>query len=220
MTSFIFFFYLLAQLCLYSTNIFIFFECLSYFFRFVSNCKPKKRLKKFRSLRQYYPIAAFGKCISPIESLSLNAHIYSNVQCRRHSDCEKLHLTTSKFYLAFESQSCIDYITEKFWRTLSFGTIPIVSGPERESFVHVAPPHSFIHVNDYKSDKELGEALNLISKNRSLYGKYHAWRRYYDVYYQQKDLDPYRFCELCYRINTNKQRIWYENIHDWFLEKC
>ncbi|CAF3405443.1 unnamed protein product [Rotaria sp. Silwood1] len=187
---------------------------------FVSNCRPQKRLQKFRSLRQHYPIVAFGKCIPSNQTLSLDAHVQSQTQCDRQSNCENLYLTTSKFYLAFESQSCTDYITEKFWRTLFVGAIPIVSGPERENFAHIAPPNSFIHVDDYSSDKELSEALNLIGTNRSLYEKYHAWRRYYDVYYQAKDVDPYRFCELCYRLNTNKQRIWYENINDWFLEKC
>jgi len=192
----------------------------SFFFRFVSNCRPQKRLKKFRSFREYYPIVAFGKCIRSNQSYSLNAHIHSDVKCDRQSSCEKLYLTTSKFYLAFESQTCTDYVTEKFWRTLSTGSIPIVSGPERENFARIAPPNSFIHVNDYATDKDLAEALNLIGTNRSLYGKYHAWRRYYDVYYEAKDVDPYRFCELCYRLNTNKQRIWYENINEWFLEKC
>ncbi|CAF1270093.1 unnamed protein product [Adineta steineri] len=109
---------------------------------------------------------------------------------------------------------------EKFWRTLSVGAIPIVSGPKRENFARIVPPQSFIHVDDYTSDKDLADALNLIGKNRTLYGKYHAWRQYYDVYYEAKDVDPYRFCELCYRLNTNKQRIWYENINEWFLEKC
>ncbi|CAF0761017.1 unnamed protein product [Rotaria sordida] len=187
---------------------------------FVSNCQPQKRLKKFHSLRRFYSIAAFGKCISSNESFSLNAQSQSDSKCHRQSSCEKNYLTKSKFYLAFESQTCTDYITEKLWRTLALGAIPIVSGPERENFMRIAPPHSFIHIDDYTSDKQLAQTLNFIATNRSLYEKYHHWRRYYDVYHEAKDLDPYRFCELCYRLNTNKQRIWYENINDWFLDKC
>jgi glycoprotein 3-alpha-L-fucosyltransferase len=191
-----------------------------YFFRFVSNCQPKKRLTKFHSLRQYYPIAAFGKCISSNDTFSLDAQVQTEPKCDRQSSCEKTYIKQSKFYLSFESQSCTDYITEKFWRTLSLGAIPIVSGPKRENYARIAPPNSFIYVDDYTSDNELAQVLNSIATNRSLYEKYHAWRRYFDVYYEAKDLDPYRFCELCYRLNTNKQRIWYENINDWFLDKC
>ena len=177
-------------------------------------------MRKFRLLRKVFPIVAFGRCISPNESHSLNAHVYSDDKCGRQTSCEKDYLAASKFYLAFESQTCTDYVTEKFWRTLSVGAIPIVSGPERENFARIAPPNSFIHVNDYSTEQELADALNLIGQNRTLFGKYHQWRRYYDVYYEAKDVDPYRFCELCYRLNTNKQRIWYENINEWFLEKC
>jgi hypothetical protein len=189
-------------------------------FRFVSNCGPQKRLKKFRSLRQYYPIVAFGKCITSNESFSLNTQVQTELNCNHRSSCEKTYLKYSKFYLAFESQTCTDYITEKFWRTLAIGAIPIVSGPLRENFIRVAPPRSFIHVDDYISDDELAKTLNLIATDKSLYIKYHYWRRYYDVYYEGKDVEPYRFCELCYRLNTNKQRIWYENINEWFLDKC
>lgn len=189
-------------------------------FRLVSNCVPKKRLKLFHSLRQSYPIAASGKCIQPNETLSLNARAPSNKKCSRQSSCEKDYLASSKFYLAFESQSCTDYITEKFWRSLAVGIIPIVSGPKRENFERIAPPHSFIHVDDYPSIEELAKELKIIETNRKIYGKYHAWRRYYDAYHEAIDLDPYRFCELCYRLNTNRQRIWYDNINDWFLESC
>ena len=188
--------------------------------RFVSNCKPKARLKRFRSLRQHYPIVAFGKCITRNETFSRGTQIKKQFNCQRQSTCEKIYLTKSKFYLAFESQTCTDYITEKFWRTLTLGAIPIVSGPTRENFERVAPPHSFIHIDDYASDDDLANALNSISTDRSLYAKYHYWRRYYDVYHEGKDVEPYRFCELCYRLNTNKQRIWYQNLNEWFLEKC
>ena len=32
------------------------------------------------------------------------------------------------FYLAFENSNCQDYITEKFWRTLTKPVIPVVMG--------------------------------------------------------------------------------------------
>ena len=190
------------------------------FARFVSNCLPKKRLENFRLLRQFYSVAAFGKCIKENETLSLNAEDQLAKQCGRQSSCEKVYLTGSKFYLAFESQSCTDYITEKFWRTLYFGVIPIVSGPKRENFQRVAPPNSFIHLDDFQSIKDLAQTLQMIATDRNLFAKYHSWRRFYDVYYEAKDLDPYRFCELCYRLNNNRKRIWYENLNEWFLENC
>ncbi|CAF1263755.1 unnamed protein product [Adineta steineri] len=151
-----------------------------------------------------------------LNPLNLNSYIYSSID-DYPSNFEILF--TNVIY-PIDILKKTNRNTKKFWRTLSVGAIPIVSGPKRENFARIAPPQSFIHVDDYTSDKNLADALNLIGKNRTLYGKYHAWRRYYDVYYEAKDVDPYRFCELCYRLNTNKQRIWYENINEWFLEKC
>ena len=177
-------------------------------------------MKKFRSLREHYATIAFGTCISPEENYSKHIQKYSQTKCTRRSSCGKDFLETSKFYLAFESQTCTDYITEKFWRTLKLGAIPIVSGPNREDYQRVAPPHSFIHVDDFQTDEQLAQLLQSIGNNRNLFGKYHYWRRFYDVYFEAKNVEPFRFCELCYRLNTNKRRIWYERLNEWFLDQC
>ena len=55
-----------------------------------------------------------------------------------------------KFYLAFENSDCEDYITEKFWRTLNKTlSIPIVMG--KGNYKALAPPNSYIHVDDFTS---------------------------------------------------------------------
>ena len=33
-----------------------------------------------------------------------------------------------KFFLAFENSNCKEYITEKFWRSLHYGLVPVVFG--------------------------------------------------------------------------------------------
>ncbi len=37
-------------------------------------------------------------------------------------------LPTIKFYLAFENSEEIDYVTEKYFQALNFGTVPVVIG--------------------------------------------------------------------------------------------
>lgn len=56
-----------------------------------------------------------------------------------------------KFYLAFENSiHCKDYVSEKFWRNAIFsGSVPIVFGPHRDDVAALAPPHSFIHTDDF-----------------------------------------------------------------------
>jgi glycoprotein 3-alpha-L-fucosyltransferase len=126
---------------------------------------------------------------------------------------------TSKFYLAFESTTLrMDYITEKFWRSLSYGVIPVVLGPKRRDYERVAPPNSFIYAKDYSDPQALARHLYDVATNQDEYEKYHKWRIYYETLYQGEHVEPFRFCELCYKLNTNRDRIWYSNLHEYFSE--
>ncbi|CAF1168765.1 unnamed protein product [Rotaria magnacalcarata] len=178
---------------------------------FVSNCNSQKRLHFYGQLKQHFPISAFGKCI--------NNQTNDSHKCVRGSQCELEKLSTSKFYLAFESTTLRrDYITEKFWRSLSLGAIPIVLGPKRQSYERIAPPNSFIYAQDYSDFITLAKHLNDVATNRQKYEKYHAWKINYETRYLSRDVEPIRFCELCYRLNKNKDRIWYSNVNKYFLE--
>ncbi|CAF3248771.1 unnamed protein product, partial [Rotaria sp. Silwood2] len=177
---------------------------------FVSNCKPKARLYYYDQLHLYYPsIKVYGDCVLQNKTN----------HCHRHSHCETFELSKNKFYLAFESQSCRDYITEKFWRSLAYGTIPIVFGPhDKQSVEKIAPPNSFIYTGDFISVSKLAEYLNEIGRNRTLFGEYHQWRRFYQVLHRPEDIEHYRFCELCYRLNTNENRIYFSKVQKFHNE--
>lgn len=179
---------------------------------FVSNCQPKARLNYYNKLHLHYPsITVYGQCIA--QNITKT--------CRRHSQCELSELSKNKFYLSFESQSCRDYITEKFWRSLAHGTIPIVFGPhDKHSLEKIAPPDSFIFAGDFVSVSKLAEYLKEIDRNRTLYAQHHQWRRFYQVLWRPEDIEQYRICELCYRLNINQNRIYYQNLNDFFLEDC
>lgn len=106
----------------------------------VTNCGAKRRLKYFRELKEYFPIQVFGSCVLSNESSpSRNALGIARASivmersknqtdlpkdCPRWSSCEEDQVKLNMFYLSFESQSCKDYISEKFWRALKFGLIP------------------------------------------------------------------------------------------------
>jgi hypothetical protein len=179
---------------------------------FVSNCRPQARLDYYKQLVSYYPlIKVYGNCVRQNQTN----------HCQRQSQCEISELSKNKFYLAFESQSCRDYITEKFWRAVAYGIIPIVFGPhDKKSLERIAPPNSFIYTGDYESVSELAEHLTEISQNRTLFSEYHRWRRFYQVLHRPEDIEHYRFCELCYRLNTNQKRIYYQDLNKFFLEDC
>ena len=61
-------------------------------------------------------------------------------KCDKNNQCEYEQSHLALFYLAFESQTCTDYITEKFWRALYYGMIPIVLGPPKQSYLDLGVP--------------------------------------------------------------------------------
>lgn len=99
-------------------------------------------------------------------------------QGKRNDTAIKTIVENYKFYLAFEnSLHCPDYITEKFWRnSIDSGLVPIVWGPTKQDVIKVAPPNSFIHVEDFKTPKDLVKMLNYLDKNYTAYMEYHKWR--------------------------------------------
>ena len=184
---------------------------------FVSNCYSKLRLKYGGELANYFPLKIIGDCESYVRKYVHHSNEIFQ-ECKRSTDCEIDLQMTNKFYLAFESVNCSDYITEKFWRSLAFGLIPIVFQPSKESYNRVAPVDSFIHAQDFDYDMEkLANYLLKISSNFRLYLKYVKWKFKYTALY--KNIGKYRICEFCAKINNEKSTIYYDKISKWF-NKC
>ena len=60
-------------------------------------------------------------------------------------------ISNYKFFFSFENSNCRDYISEKFWAALQRRQIPVVmGGASPEDYAKIAPPHSFIHVDDFE----------------------------------------------------------------------
>ena len=59
-------------------------------------------------------------------------------------DCMPMVGDNYKFYLSFENSLCRDYITEKFWKVLSYNVVPLVFGGGNYSLY--APKKSYIDV--------------------------------------------------------------------------
>ena len=133
-----------------------------------------------------------------------------NDKCERESKCEMNYLANNKFYLAFESTNCSDYITEKFWRTLSYGLIPILFQPSRQSYERVAPLNSFIHAQDFNFDAQLlAQYLVNVSNNFDIYSSYLKWKLGFTTYFKADDV---RLCQMCTKLNTETSLIYYESI--------
>ncbi|KAF0993407.1 hypothetical protein HZS_4275 [Henneguya salminicola] len=132
----------------------------------ISNCfyTNSIRLEYIENLEKYFTIDKFGGC-------------YKN-KIGTKQRIEKL--SKYKFYLSFENTQCQEYITEKYWDTVQYGTIPIVMGYGKK--LPDLIPDSYINVFDFPNPKSLSEYLIFLSINETAYSKYHEWRKYYSAH--------------------------------------
>jgi len=123
---------------------------------------------------------------------------------------------------------CKDYISEKFWaKAMSRHVVPVVMGPPREDYEKVAPPNSFIHVDDFGSVQELAQYLLKLSKNDTLYGKYIRWMSASDNKNNERNSAASSMlngiCALCEKVKrSSNQEVKSEvvmNLDSWWFGK-
>lgn len=91
---------------------------------------------------------------------------------------------------------------------------------KRSSF-QIAPPHSYINVEDFSSISELNNHLTYLANNSSAYDEYFWWRDHYQLE-TPKQRNFKAFCDLCqllndFRDNKTDQNHW-TNLYKPFKE--
>ncbi|VDO82308.1 unnamed protein product [Schistosoma mattheei] len=124
-----------------------------------------------------------------------------------------------KFYLSFENSLCQDYITEKFFENaLMNDVIPVVMGASIEEYKSVAPPNSFIHVDQFSSPRQLAEYLHYLDKNHTAFNEYFIWQNKWKVL----SFPGRPECDFCLLANAlpSLKPSWYSDINSWFDKSC
>ncbi|XP_007566223.1 alpha-(1,3)-fucosyltransferase 7 isoform X1 [Poecilia formosa] len=118
------------------------------------------------------------------------------------------------FYLAFENSLAKDYVTEKLWHNAyKGGAVPVVLGPPISDYKAVAPEHSFIHVDEFSSVRELGKYLQRLAEDRKRYEEYFNWKKHWKV----KVHGDWResLCKICLQYNSLPQHKVYSDLEAW-----
>ena len=182
-----------------------------------SDCDPPSdRDSYMKELMKYIRVDSYGKCLHNkdlpehlINPLTFNTNDLHNIQAQY------------KFSISFENAICHDYITEKFWRPLTIGSVPVVRGSP--TIKDWAPLNSIIVVEDFKSPKQLAEYLLYLDQNDSEYEKFLKFKteginnerllhavetRLYSVNEQEgrNSIEGFE-CHVCDVIWDRKQRI-------------
>jgi len=85
-------------------------------------------------------------------------------------------------------------------------------GAPRVDYEKHAPEHSFIHVDDFASAKELAEYLHLLNQNDTLYNQYFEWKE------TGRFINTYFFCRLCAMLHEapKVQPRHYPDFNEWW----
>ena len=91
-----------------------------------------------------------------------------------------------------------------------YDTIPVVMGSPKEDYTKVAPPHSFIHVDDFKTPRHLAEYLHRLSNNDTDYLNYFKWKNL--GYISHSSL----WCKICDKLHGALKNMWQGDIELWW----
>lgn len=157
-----------------------------------------------RELSKYIDVDVYGKL--------------GKVQCGNTESCFAILRRDYKFYLAFENSNCHYYITEKLFRNaLKNNLVPVVMGARPEDYAAVLPPGSFIHVDDFRSARDLAEYLRRLDADDRLYNNYFRWKRTWTV---RKDSYWCRLCAMLHAADIQRYVSWYSDYDSCWNGVC
>ena len=137
-----------------------------------SDCDPPSDRDSYvEELMKYITVDSYGKCL---HNKDLPEHLIDSLTF----NSDEVHDIVSKykFSLAFENARCHDYITEKYWRPLYVGSVPIVLGSP--TIKDWAPAnHSIIVAEDFESPERLASYLHYLDQNDREYEQYLEFKR-------------------------------------------
>ncbi|KAL7644080.1 UNVERIFIED_CONTAM: hypothetical protein RMT77_004903 [Armadillidium vulgare] len=181
----------------------------------VSHCPVQSKRELFvKELRHYITIDTYGKCGS---KKCGDRRTITRTNDFEDDPCLEL-IKNYTFYMALENSLCEDYVTEKLYRSLRLGIVPIVLGAVNYS--EFAPPNSYIDAKEFTTFSDLANHIKKVASEAKLYNEYLQWREDYDIELGS----PYKplICDLCKKLHEQtpkSPRKSYKNIRDWFFRK-
>ncbi|CAJ1390973.1 unnamed protein product [Effrenium voratum] len=185
---------------------------------FVGNCGAKGRMSLFKDIQKILgdKVHMFGRCGKK-----------SPCKGNRDTPCNVELMSQYKFYAAFENSRCQGYVTEKFFRGLRWGMVPLaLGGLGRKDYERILPGTSFLHVDDFRSVQDLAKELLAIDADDARYNRFHDWRAELRVS-GQGEAQEAAYCELCEALHQGDQqklhppkRSFGSNLESWMFQSC
>eukprot|EP01129_Flabellula_baltica_P005570 TRINITY_DN202_c0_g1_i1.p1 TRINITY_DN202_c0_g1~~TRINITY_DN202_c0_g1_i1.p1 ORF type:complete len:430 (+),score=69.96 TRINITY_DN202_c0_g1_i1:12-1301(+) len=153
------------------------------------NCKTRSGRENYmRKLTEHVGVSIYGSCLRNTPPSNKDQTRSGNIYLHPQEWADKHY-----FYFAAENSNCKDYVTEKYWKTLAAGLIPIVDGPDDYS-AFLPSEKSVIRMDQY-TPEELAEYLKYLVSNHTAYLEYMPWKTDPDFQYSDSfiELTSYGF---------------------------
>ncbi|XP_055972794.1 alpha-(1,3)-fucosyltransferase 10 [Sorex fumeus] len=136
-----------------------------------SDCDPPSDRDSYvRELMAYIEVDSYGECLR-------NKDLPPSLKSPASMDADAFYkiIAQYKFILAFENAICDDYITEKFWRPLKLGVVPVYYGSP--SITDWLPSNkSAILVSEFSHPKYLADFIKQLDYDDKQYEAYIEWK--------------------------------------------
>ncbi|XP_077000843.1 GDP-fucose protein O-fucosyltransferase 3 isoform X2 [Tamandua tetradactyla] len=136
-----------------------------------SDCNPPSDRDSYvRELMTYIEVDSYGECLR-------NRELPPQLKTPASMDASGFYriIAQYKFILAFENAVCDDYITEKLWRPLKLGVVPVYYGSP--SIADWLPSNrSAILVSEFPHPRDLASYIRRLDADDQLYEVYIEWK--------------------------------------------
>ena len=164
----------------------------------VSNCGADRSFY-VAELMKYIPVDIYGSAHCLGSNLTLPGRNDENKEPEN-----ELLKSSYFFYLSLENHNCRDYVTEKLFRPLNTGVVPIVDGPsDYGPFLPTA--RSALRLDDYESPAQLALHIGHLLRHLEEYAVFLNFSVLSSEFVQANDRNFDGWCLMCehaYRAKT------------------
>lgn len=136
------------------------------------DCNPPSGRDRFvKELMNYINVDSYGPCLN-------NKEMPKEIDGFNLLSSNKYYhfLARYKFQIAIENALCQDYMTEKVFRPLEIGSVPVYLGSDK--IIEFMPSQkSVIVISEFGSPKELADFLHELNNNDDKYNEYLTYRK-------------------------------------------
>jgi hypothetical protein len=134
---------------------------------FIASHPVAERDAYVRELMDHLDVASPGACLT---NLRVEGFAHGG------ADAARALIRRYRFSLAFENSRCRDYVTEKLFRALWAGAVPVYRGaPNVREFLPASD--AAILVDDFESPRALADHLAALAADDAAYARHLAWKQ-------------------------------------------